>query len=81
MRAPKYDQPPLDPAFAQMMRETQQQDVDAIDADISRETNSLTARYGALTSGDTAALLARYGTRLALANSTSGSPLLSKVGG
>lgn len=67
MDAPKYQPPPLDPAFMSLMAQSQQQDKDSIQAGITRETNSLTARYGTLTSGDNASILARYGANLALA--------------
>lgn len=67
MEAPKYQQPALEPGYAQLMAQSKQQDTDAINARITGDTNSLTARYGTLTSGDNASILARYGAQLALA--------------
>lgn len=51
---PSYQQSPLDPAFAQLMRTTQEQDIAAIQTKLQ---------------GDSASLLARYGSRQALAAS------------
>lgn len=57
MGAPKYEQPPLDPAFAGLVQQTQQQNVEAIQTGLQH---------------DTASLLARYGARLAMAGNASG---------
>lgn len=53
MDAPEYKQPPLDPSLALLMQQTQQQDINAVQSGLR---------------GDTASLMARYGSRLALAN-------------
>lgn len=59
MDAPQYKQPALDPAYATLMQQSQQQDIAAIKTGVQM---------------DTASLLARYGTRLAIAgmNGTGG---------
>lgn len=75
MDAPKYQQPPLDPAYNQLMAQSRQQDADAAQANVTRETNSLTARYGTLTSGDSAAVMARYGAMLSLAGGGAQNPM------
>lgn len=83
MEAPKYQQPLLDPAFMSLMEKTKQQDIDAARAGVARDTASLTARYGALTSGDSAGLLAKYSAQLALAypgNAGNFSALLKQAG-
>lgn len=53
MKAPTYDQPPLDPAFMALQGQAKEQDIGAIQDRIR---------------GDTASLLARYGSRLAQAS-------------
>lgn len=58
MDAPQYKQPPLDPVFMQLMAQSQQQDIEAIQQRAQ---------------GDTASILARYGSNLARAQSTSAS--------
>lgn len=81
LKVPKYSQPPLDAGFNQLMLQSQQQDTNAILASVARDTQSETMRYGTLTPGDNAMILARYGANLAMAG-TSGSsanPLLRKV--
>lgn len=77
MDAPEYKQPPLDPTLAALMQQTQQDDVSAIQSRIAGQTNSLTARYGQLTAGDSATLLAHLGSRMAFnpTGTPSGSPL------
>jgi hypothetical protein len=59
MEAPKYNQPPTDPAIATLDAKAKSDDLRAM-----QETASI----------DTASLMARYGTRLAMAGQ-SGSPL------
>lgn len=71
---------PLSPQYQQLLQQTQQQDVDAVQAAVRQDSANLTARYGALTSGDTAAILARYGTRLALANNGGATASMLKSG-
>ena len=68
MDAPQYQQPALPPGFAQLLEQSRTQANDAALAGARQEGNRLTATYGALTSGDSAALLARYGANLAMAN-------------
>lgn len=80
MDAPEYKQPPLDPGFADLMARTKAQDVEAAQAGVRHDTTSLTARYGALTSGDNSMLLARYGAQLALANSGGNADLNALLG-
>jgi hypothetical protein len=67
MQSPQYQQPALDPAYAQMMDDSHKADVDAVQARMRRDTTSLTAQYGALTSGDNDTILARYTNQLAMA--------------
>ena len=45
---PVYQQPQLDPAFARLMQQTQEQDVSAIQEQLKGNTASLMARYGTL---------------------------------
>lgn len=54
MKAPTYDQPPLDPAFMALQGQAKEQDISAIQDRIR---------------GDSASLMARYGTMLAASNS------------
>ena len=75
--APKYKQPPINAELQQSMAQAQQQDIEAARVASTSEQQSLTARYGQLTGGDSASLLARYGTKLAFAGAgTSRSPLV-----
>lgn len=62
MDAPKYQQPPTDPAITALGQKAQADDLTAL-----QNTASI----------DTASLMARYGTRLAMAGAASqpGSPL------
>lgn len=72
--------PPPDPA---LVAEYNRQRFAAVTAGVNREDTSLTGRYGALTQGDNAALLARYGANLAMAQAggvpAGGNPLLARV--
>lgn len=77
MGIPKYKEPAPDPAMQMLEEQAKQQNIEALEA---------------RTQADTAAMMARYGTRLALAgttggaaasammNSVTGSPLLMRQG-
>lgn len=71
----------MDPAYAQLLAQSKIDTNNAAIAGAQQEGASLTARYGTLTAGDNAALLARYGANLAMAQSGGGgaNPLLPKV--
>lgn len=80
MDAPQYKPPAPDPAFAALMAQSKQQDAAAAGVRMTADTNSLTARYGTLTAGDNASILARYAAQLQLAGS-GGAALGSLSGG
>lgn len=79
MDAPTYKQPQLDPSYGPLMQQSKDQDIAAVKAGVAQDTRSETARFGTLTSGDSASLLARYGLQLAMANSGAGA--LAKING
>lgn len=82
MDAPQFQMPPLQPGYAALLAQSKQQDTDASLAGARQEGDSLTARYGTLTSADSASLLARYGANLAMANAgTAAAPALPKPQG
>jgi hypothetical protein len=56
MGIPKYKEPPPDPAFQLLQEQAKQQDIEALEARAQ---------------ADTASMMARYGTRLALGGSSS----------
>lgn len=58
MDAPQYNKPELDPSFAMLLQQNQQQDIEAVRTTVQ---------------GDTASLLARYGANLAMAGTGGGS--------
>jgi hypothetical protein len=60
MEAPKYNAPPPDPTLTAVKAQAQADDITAM-----KETATI----------DTASIAARYGTRLAMAGATTGSPL------
>jgi hypothetical protein len=62
MKAPSYQAPPKDPTLV------------ALDAKASADDTAAIQNTAQI---DTAALMARYGTRLAMAGSTSGAPATS----
>ncbi len=66
----------MQPGFAQLLEQSKSQANDAALAGARQEGNRLEATYGTLTSGDSAALLARYGANLAMANAGTGAPAL-----
>lgn len=80
MDAPTYKQPTLDPSFMSLMDRNKQQLADDALGASRHDIASDTARYGALTSGDTSMILARYGAQLALANAGRSNELTSLLG-
>jgi hypothetical protein len=75
MDAPQYKSAPIDPGFNALTAQNRQDNIDAVQARMTGETNSLQARYGTLTSGDSAAVMARYASLLSLAQGGASPPL------
>jgi hypothetical protein len=76
MEAPQYKQPPLDASFGQLLLQSQQQGIQALQQDVGAQSGRLAARFGTanptstggfLTSHDPGALLAWHGAQLARA--------------
>lgn len=60
MKAPTYQQPPIDPTVAALSTKAQSDDIAAL-----QQTAQI----------DTSSIMARFGTRMAISGTTQGSPL------